>query len=165
MTMENQTKLLPNADSEIIIGPTKRKLWFIIPVSILFVAGGIWMIIDNEPMGWFATSFFGIGSLVFLVQYLPGSTYIKLSRKGFETKTLFRKAFLSWDEVKNFGPVSVGRNLLVGYDFTEEFKGTAKMRDFNKGFAGYESLTPAEYEMNAHDLANLMLKLKVESKS
>lgn len=163
--MENQTKLLPNPDSEIILAPTKRKLWFIIPVSIIFVAGGIWMIVDKEPMGWFVTSFFGIGLLFFLVQYLPGSTYIKMTRKGFETKTLFRTAFLRWDEVRNFGAVSVGRNLLVGYDFTEEFKGKAKMREFNKGFAGYESLTPAEYEMNAHDLANLMLKLKVESMS
>lgn len=161
--MKNEDKLLPNPDSEIVLRPPKKRLILLIITAFIFVAGGIWMLMDNEPMGWLVAGFFGLCLITFVVQCLPNSTYIRLSREGFETKTLYKTVKLKWEETRDFAPIYVGRNHLVGFNFTDEYKGTAKLRGVNKNFYGYESCTPIMYEMKAHDLASLMLKLKVES--
>jgi len=161
--MDKQKFHLLEANGEIVLRPPKVKMIVLLIISVIFVALGIWMIIDNAPNGWFVVIFFGLCMLTFIIQFLPNSTFIRLTKEGFEMRSLFRSVYLRWEEARDFAPIRVGRNRLVGFNFTSSYKGTAKMRGLNSSLTGYESCTPVEVEINSQELAELMTKVRAAS--
>ncbi|QQR55575.1 hypothetical protein IPG41_03405 [Candidatus Peregrinibacteria bacterium] len=102
--------------------PSKWKTFLLFFVSLFFTLGGTWMISDREPMGWFVSIFFGIGCIVFIAILLPHSSYLRISEKGFEIRSLFRGGFTNWNEVDQFESGYIGLNKMVVFNYSPGHK-------------------------------------------
>jgi len=105
-------------------------------------------------MGYFVIIFFSLGIVVFLVNLFPGSGYLRLSERGFETKTLFRLHFNPWSQVERFEVRFIGRRKMVVYELSDESKG--KLAAFAKELTGFAAALPDTYGHSAEELAALM---------
>src|SRR3989442_12746304 len=65
-------------------------------VCLLFVLGGIWMVRDGKPMGYFCGGFFALGLPVFALQFHPKAAYLHLAADGFTFCSLFRAHTVRW---------------------------------------------------------------------
>lgn len=146
----------------IILRPKNSRTILLLIMSLAFVAIGVWLILRGEPKGYWCI-FFLLCAIVFTIQLMPNSTYIKLQDDGFEMVSLFKSAFIKWEEVDDFAPIVISGNELVGFNFTEKYHGKAKMRELNKSMVGREGCTAAQYSMKASELARLMQEMKDRS--
>ncbi|MDQ8205777.1 STM3941 family protein [Pelagicoccus sp. SDUM812003] len=141
--------------------PSKTKHALLLLVSITFVAGGIWLAKNGDWMGHIAYVFFGLGVVVFTIQLLPNSSYLKLKEDGFEFSALFRRHYVKWNDIKHFGIMTqthrgMTTNKMVGWDYREEFEGSDLGRKISKKIGGIESALPDTYGMKAEELLSLM---------
>ncbi|MEZ5460298.1 STM3941 family protein [Dokdonella sp.] len=132
------------------------KKCLLLAVSILFVACGVWMLPEKALTGSFIIAFFGLCALVFVVQLLPGSTWLKLDARGFTYCSLFRKHRVRWQDVESFVPVRMGPNDLVGWTWAENYKGTRGGSELSRRLAGVDAALPDNYGKSAGGLAQLM---------
>ena len=78
-----------NTIDELTLYPTKTKHFMLLLISLAFTAIGIWMGIDGKWMGFLCAAFFGLGILIFIIQLLPGSSYLRLYKDEFEYCAFF----------------------------------------------------------------------------
>lgn len=133
-------------------------------VSVLFVACGIWMLPREALKGAFIIAFFGLCTIVFLVQLLPGSSWLSLDAEGFTYCALFRKHHVRWQDVESFTVVSVGMNSLVGWSFVENYEGSVGGRKLSRALSGVDGALPDNYGKNAGELAELMNSFVVQAR-
>ena len=141
--------------------PSKVKHTLLLLLSLVFVAGGIWLSQTGDWMGHFIYGFFGLGVIVFTIQLLPNSSYLKLKEDGFEFSALFRRHYVKWNDIKHFGIMTqthrgMTTNKMVGWDYREEFEGSDLGRRISKKMGGIESALPDTYGMKAEELLSLM---------
>src|SRR5262249_18582680 len=98
---------------ECLLRPSRRKLLGLLALSGGFTAVGVWMASDGQWLGWIVATFFGLGAVVFAVQFLPNSTYLRLGPDGFVVCSLFRSHTCRWVDVDRFGVGYVGVNKMV----------------------------------------------------
>src|SRR6266481_8165919 len=80
-----------------------KSVWKYLLVCLGFSVIGVFMILDGEGLsGWFVALFFGLGVVVFLAQFWPAASYLKLTPRGFVCCTLFRSWSASWESVSEF---------------------------------------------------------------
>ena len=58
--------------------PRRAKLVGWLLVSTGFVVGSLWMVRAGQWFGWVGVTFFGLGVVVFVLQLLPNSTYLRM---------------------------------------------------------------------------------------
>ena len=85
-----------------ILRPKPLKSIGLLFVSILFVACGFIFIKEDPFMAWITIIFFGLGVIVFVIQLIPNSSYLKLTKDGFEVKNLFKSDSTKWSDVNSF---------------------------------------------------------------
>jgi len=146
---------------ETTLYPNKAKHFLFLLLSMLFVAGGVWMASDGDWMGHFAYLFFSLCSVVFVIQLIPNSSYLKLRDDEFEFSALFRRHHVKWKDIEGFGIMTqthkgITTNKMVGWDYKEGFDGSNFGRKASKKIAGIESGLPDTYGMKAEDLLSLM---------
>ena len=84
--------------------------------SLVFVAAGLWMLRDHPVSGYLGITFFGMCAIVFCVNLLPNSSYLRLAREGFTVCSMFRSRSIEWRQVGTFGVTHIGTRRLVGWD-------------------------------------------------
>ena len=129
--------------------------------SLVFVAGGIWMIPREPLIGWMSVVFFGLGAIVFSVNLHPKSSFLTLASEGFTVASLFRQHFVPWSHVREFVPARVGPNKMVGWNYTPEYQAQANLRRINQATSGVEGALPDTYGMSVDALCALLNEIRV----
>lgn len=145
--MDIQTK-------EITFYPNKIKTFILLLICVLFTWSSISLTVTN--VDWLGTIFFGLGSVVFGISLLPKSNYLRLTKEGFIIKTLFRKHFLKWEEVKDFDVIYIHLNKMIVFNYTSEYKHQKIARSFLARLKGVEGGLPDTYGKNAYELAKIL---------
>jgi hypothetical protein len=132
-----------------------------------FVAAGIWIGMSGESVGYWGAVFFGLGVVVGVVQMIPGSSYLKLTRDGFEFSAMFRRHFVLWSDVSEFGVMTIRQgglavNRMVGFNYSVPAKGVSG-RALSRAVAGFEGGLPDCYGHRAEVLAEMMTRLRAEA--
>ncbi len=141
----------------LILHPSRVKNGFLLLISVLFTASGIWMIMSTGTWkGWFAAIFFGICMVVFVINLLPGKSYLKLTSEGFESASMSRKFFFKWTDIAEFGVTSVGFNKMVAFNFAAPYVKAKMGRSISRGIAGWEGSLHDTFGMKPEKLMNLM---------
>ena len=141
----------------ITLYPSKTKTILLLIVSLIFTFGGIFLIQKGDNFGWVVLSFFGLGTMVFIIMLLPNSTYLKISEEGIETKSLFQKSkILPWNSIEIFGTGYIGLNEKVTLNFSENHDKQKLGREIASSISGFEGALPNTYGMSASKLAELL---------
>ncbi|MCU7619253.1 hypothetical protein NZ698_18900 [Chryseobacterium sp. PBS4-4] len=132
--------------------PGKTKNIFLMLISLGFVILGISLLDKNIWVAVLNILFFGMCFIVYVINFIPNATYLKLNETGIEMKTLFKTTFIPWQAIKSFGT----RNIVVMKTVTFEL-------DENVIDATVKSKTgafPDTYGMSAKNFATLMNEYK-----
>lgn len=153
-----------------ILRPNPLKTIGLLIVSMLFVASGPILIEKNPIMAWMTISLFGLGVIVFVIQLIPTSSRLKLTKDGFEVKSLFKSNFTKWSDVDRFrvgyvGVGYVGRTKMVMYDFSHNYTKYEVGKKIAKTLSGSEGALPNTYGMKAKELVKLMNEWKKKSQT
>jgi hypothetical protein len=100
--------------------------------------------------------FFGFGTVVAVINLLPGRSYLRLTDEGFEVSSLSRKYFLHWTDVQHFGVAYVGLNKMVVFNFASPYVKEKMGRSISRQIAGWEGGLHDTFGMKAENLAALM---------
>src|ERR1035438_7638336 len=95
----------------LMLRPSKRKtLLYLLVCLALTVMAAFMNATGGGAMGWVGLILFGLGALTFMVQLMPGASYLNLTPDGFVISSLFRKwPLIRWAEVSEFRVVTVPR--------------------------------------------------------
>jgi hypothetical protein len=136
--------------------PSKLKQTALLIISILFVISGIFLIEKgNLLIGISNTLFFGICSIVFMITLIPNSSYLQVTEKGIEMKSLFRSTHIPWEVIDGFTPKRVLLNKMIMINFNEYYLKSAKLNS-KKG------VFPDTYGMSAEKLTALLTEYKAQ---
>jgi hypothetical protein len=127
--------------------------------ALFFVALGVWVASFEPAIGWLAIGFFGLCAVGLGVNFLPNSSYLRLTREGFTFCTMFKRRSVAWREVSKFGVTRIGVRNIVGWDPSH---GPAGFDDTAKVLTGYASTLPETYGLTAEELAELLNCLRDE---
>jgi hypothetical protein len=127
--------------------------------SLVFVAAGLWMLPEHPVSGYASIIFFGLCALVFCVNLLPNSSYLRLTREGFTICSTFRCRSIEWRHVGTFGVTRIGTKKMVGWDPADS---VSKLGKANKAVCGYASALPDTYGLKAEELVQLLNRLRDE---
>jgi hypothetical protein len=128
--------------------------------SLAFLVPGAYMIKEQPVIGWFVTLFFGLGLIVFLIQIIPGSTELTLTKEGFEMTSLFRKGTIRWTEIESFNIGYIGGNKTIVFDFNERYKKHKTGKIISKGLSGSHGALPTTYGLKAKELLKILNEWK-----
>ena len=127
----------------------------------IFVAIGIWMGVTGEWIGYLIAGFFGLGVVIFIVQLIPGSAYLRLDSEGFIFCSLYRRITLPWSAIDGFHVVVMRQtgleiHELVGFNFVPDYNRSQLSRQISSAVAECEGGLPNTYGKSAGELARLM---------
>jgi hypothetical protein len=147
----------------LILRPSKVKHGSCFLGSLLFVSGGILMVLEGKDAvlaGWIGVLFFGLCALIFAINLLPHSSYLLLEPEGFTVRSLFRDRFTPWSEVEQFFPSFAGANPIVVYDENreggEKLPGSTWANKISKALCIHHKGLPDTYGMDPPELADLL---------
>lgn len=117
-----------------VFHPRKRKWGLILLGSVVFVAIGF-LIMDNPhsflDRFWAYASiiFFGHVAVVALLQFLPGSSFLRVGPDGITVRTMWRTTFCRWSDIERFGVAESStfhggvrqQHRMVGFNFSTTY--------------------------------------------
>lgn len=142
----------------------KPKLWKSALLSLLAGAiaslGVVGILEENLINDWFIALFFGFGSLIFIVNVLPGASYLMLSKEGLEIHMLFfKKSFTRWEHVDRFYVGHIGLSKMVMIRYKDNYETNKKSRSFSKALTTHEGSIPWVHGMKAEKLSEMLNQL------
>jgi len=123
----------------LIFRPSRRKIASMLLVSVAFVVGGTFLIRAGHWVGWLSVVVFGVGVIVFVLQLLPQSAYLRVGPDGFTVCTLFRTHSCRWSDVGPFKVVRLGPKDMVGFSFSDRYRGPRHLARLNTNLVGAEA--------------------------
>ena len=162
-------------DSEQVLRPRKRKWALVLLICAAFTAGGFWMLTDEDASdrfgGYFCLTFFGLGTVASLTQFVPGSSFLRLAPDGFTVRSTWRTRFYRWSDIERFGVAEFStvhgfarqRHRMIGYDFSASYPDQDKMvklRNLNRNWTGFEAALPDNYGWSYEALAEHLNMLR-----
>lgn len=136
-----------NISPTITFEVAKGKQLLLILLSLLFVLAGAFMISEGEEMGYVTVIFFGLSLIIAVLSIFPSGNYLKLTTKGFEVATLFRKNFTKWEDIKAIGVYDVATNKMIGIDYKKGSNKIGKFsRKLSKRMGVYQGGIPCNYK-------------------
>jgi hypothetical protein len=142
-----------------------RKLTVYLLLCVALTGMDVFVIVtDGGIVGWFGLVFFGLGSLVFAVQFMPSASYLSLTAEGFVVSALFRKwPLIRWEDVSAFRVAAApptGIKMVV-FDW---HRGTKPLlRKINRALVGAGEGLPDTYGLKPGDLAELLNRWREEA--
>ena len=111
--MRSQNILSKTEEQNFIFFPSRLKLLFLLALSILLVAVGIWVFLDGDPshsfIGILCTGFFGLGILVVIFMSIKRRPFLIVDDVGFHRWSLFGWEYcIAWEEIDLIFPVKQG---------------------------------------------------------
>ena len=143
----------------ITLRSSRKKMLVRLIASLAIVAAGFWLLPEEPSTGYSGIVFGGICAVVFCIQLLPNSSYLRLTPEGFTTCTLFRCHTVPWRHVRTFGVGRIWLKKVVGWDPAVELSGVVRATKF---IAGYASALPDTYGLTAEELVTLLNRLRDE---
>jgi hypothetical protein len=144
---------LPDA---MLLRPRRTKWILLLAVSLAFAVGGGVMARGGKPEGYLGLAFFGLCALVAAAMLLPGTAYLRLTRDGFEVRSLFRSRQTRWADVGELRAGRIGLNAMVVFNFAPTYARAKKLRAVASVLTGVEGAIPDTYGYSAKDLAGLL---------
>jgi hypothetical protein len=148
-----------------ILRPNRLKTIVLLLICIFFVILGIFTIEQNSFRALYGILFFSLCMIVFILQLIPNSSYLKLTRNQFEIRSLFKSSYTKWSDVEIFRTGYIRNSEMVMFDFSKEHKKHNIGKNIAKFLTSNEGALPNTYGMKAKDLAELMNKWKSASKN
>jgi len=139
----------------LILKPSKIKSIILILISIGFIYLGIKLLEKNMLIAVLNIFFFGICLIIFVINIIPNSSYLKIDETGIEMKNLFKTTFIPWQAVSGFKTKFIFVNRLVTFTIDEKLLESSKMKGKTGAF-------PDTYGMFAKNLANLLNEYKAK---
>jgi hypothetical protein len=140
--------------------PSRKKAAILFIFSMVFVLGGISMVRNGQPMGYFCGGFFALGLPIFALRLHPKAAFLRLEPDSFTVCSLFRSHTVRWAFVREFAVVYIGPNRMVAWNFTPEYPTTGSLRAISKSLSGCEAALPDTYGMKPKELVELMEGLR-----
>jgi hypothetical protein len=151
-------------DSPVVLAASKRKAALLFLASGVFVAIGVFMVIDGERFAWFPLVFFGLCLIVSVVLLLPASTSLTIDRNGIHMKHMFRLTHMRWSDVDSFyiGFIRTGLSStkMIGVNYSDSYQGQKAGRRVASALSGMEGAIPNQYEVSAEELCELLNSAK-----
>jgi hypothetical protein len=139
-----------------ILRPKVSNIIFRALVCILFTLGGFVLSEESPMKGWVIALFFGLMSIIFLMQLIPGSSQLSLTHEGFIITSLFRSHLTPWSHVKEFSIGNLGPNKAVMLDYVDKHRKHSFGKRLAKSFSGRHGALPDTYGMRATELLQIM---------
>jgi hypothetical protein len=150
--------LSPVGQAEIVLRPSSLKTILYLAICMAFTAIGVLGVRTDGPVvGWLCLIFFGSGTILFVIQLLPGASYLRLSVDGFTYRSLFRTwPTIPWRDVSDFRTAYVARGAtFVVYDSNAASRST--LRKINRALVGAtDGISAATYGLKPEELAEVM---------
>lgn len=143
--------------------PSRLKMLGLLAVCLVFVALGLLMSREQPAMGYFCAAFFGLGIPVFLLQMLPGKSYLELARDQFVSASLFKSATVQWNDIAELRVIRIHGNKMVGWNYNAAYRGRGTGHAVSSALAGVHGALPDTYGMKAEALAELMDAIRQRS--
>lgn len=140
-------------DDSLTYVASRKKALLVFLLSLGFVALGIWMSSEKPLLGWGGAAFFSLGIPVSFAMLLPGVTYLRLDREGFELGSLFRKHRTRWADVAGFGICTIHSNKMVAVFYDRAYQGQKLGRAMSSSLTGIEGAIPNSYNASPDDIA------------
>jgi len=139
-----------------ILRPKTTKTILLGIVCLAFTVGGIIITDEDNLKGWLIASFFGLGLIVFIIQLIPGSTQLTLTKDGFIMTSLFRSHITKWPDVKAFKIDYLGRNKAVMFDYVDNHTKHEIGKIIAKSLSDSHGALPSNYGLKVTELLSLM---------
>ncbi|UIR54791.1 hypothetical protein LZQ00_10935 [Sphingobacterium sp. SRCM116780] len=107
---------------KIEIYTSKKKAFFLLIASLIFVIGGIFLVLYPEEfkgsplvtifMGIVSALFFGLGVIVSIYQLLKNRLALVLTNQGLYVG-IKNKTFIPWENIKGFREISIHSNSII----------------------------------------------------
>ena len=145
-------------DPATLVLPATRppKAWRTLGIGLAFTAGGFWLLSGGDARGWLVVVFFGLCSLVTLLQLLARGNCLRLDQDGFTVATLFVTRSYRWSEVDRFFVGHSGGADWVVFDLAPSRGRRSLNQRLTKRLLGHEAALPQAYGMTPEHLADLM---------
>jgi len=121
-------------------------------VSLILFILGIRLLHQNIWIAVLNIFFFGICFIVYVINFIPNATYLKLEESGITMKTLFKTTFIPWKAVQNFDTKNIFLFKMVTFNLNENLT-DSKTRSKQGAF-------PDTYGMSAKRLSDLLNEYK-----
>jgi hypothetical protein len=143
----------------IVIKTSYWKTFGYLLINAVFVAVGSFMIYEQELVwaAWFFTAFFGLGTLVFILQLVAPST-LTLTPEGVSWFTGLKTVQYGWRDIHDFRVYRVlgTTTKMVGCDYRPDFPKLARIRRLNKSILGVEGSFGSGWSISNDSLAELL---------
>ncbi len=140
--------------------PSRTRTALMLLGSVAFVAIGVLMVRDHEPLGYLVGGSFALGVPIFALQFHPRAAYLQLTGQGFTFCSLFRAHTVEWKTVAEFGVIGIGAHRMVGWNFVPGHPRTGHARAISRALSSYEAALPDTYGLRPVELADLMNTLR-----
>lgn len=147
------------SNSRTLVLRSSRRKWFgVLAISATFALGGVLMINDGAPMGWFVAGFFGLGAVVAIVTLvLPAR--LEIDADGMTLTQLWRRTRFDFEECSEFRtwstPLAVVNTVVV---FDYESSDRPRLARASVRLSGANSALPDTFGLKASALAELLNK-------
>jgi len=135
-------------EQTLVFRPSRRKIAGMLLASFAFVVGGIFVIRSGNWVGWLSVVVFGVAVVVFALQLLPQSAYLRVGPDGFTVCTLFRAHSCRWSDVGPFKVVRMGPKNMVGFSFSDRYRGPHHLARLNTNLVGAEAAVAVDGTWN-----------------
>ena len=153
-----------------ILRPGKGKWALVLLGSAAFVGIGFWMVSDSPQQrfwGYAGIVFFGLCAVVALVQFIPGSSFLRVGTDGITLRVMWRTTFYRWSDIERFGATEFStfgaRQRMVGLDFSATYPHRDKaqtVKKINRALTGFEGALPDNYGWDYAELAAHLNRLR-----
>lgn len=141
--------------------PSKLKNILLFLACLMFVFLALLMNKTEELFYWLCLLFFGSGAVFFVLQILyPHSSFLKISEKGIEMRTVFRSSFLPWEVIKNFEIGTIyyrfGNKKMIVINFEDSYNKQNFGREIARSMTSIEGALPDNYGMKYEELVKIL---------
>jgi len=162
---------MPPSSNDEILRPRKGTWALALLISAAFVSIGLLMLRDPAPsterlLCYGGIAFFGLCAAVALIQFIPGSSFLRISSDGITVRSMWRTTFYRWSDIERFGVAefSTGqRHRLVGLDFAASYPHRDRaqtVKRINRTLTGFEGALPDNYGRDHAELAAHLNRLR-----
>lgn len=145
---------------ELIFRASRKKALMVLAISVGFVAIGAWLLEEMPIIGWLCMGFFGLGIPVSLLMMRRDSTYLKLTREGFEIVAMYRRAAMKWSEVEGFYVDSVSGAKMVAIVYSPTYAKQNAGRAVSSALTGMEGAIADSYTASVDEVCQTLNEWK-----
>ena len=134
----------------------RKRSALVLLASLLLTAGAAWMA-PEYPLLVVIAAFFGLCSVILLLQSLPSAASLRLDPEGFEVRSLGRVRRTRWQDVSAFRIASIQGTKMIGIEYAPDYEGQKSERNFASMISGgTEGAIADQYDAPAEEIAKTL---------